>query len=49
MSHMTNGSPAPSDHAPAPPDPHRIKLYWLLKLHWGAIVCQVGAVLGLPP
>jgi len=33
-------------HAPA--DPHRIKLYWLLKLHWGAIVGQIAAVLVLP-
>lgn len=33
---------------PAPSDPHRIKLYWLLKLHWGAIVGQIAAVLSLP-
>ena len=32
----------------APGDPHRIKLYWLLKLHWSAIIGQIVAVLVLP-
>jgi two-component system sensor histidine kinase RegB len=45
---MTQGAAGVRERAPAPVDPHRIKLYWLLKLHWGAIVGQVVAVLVLP-
>jgi two-component system sensor histidine kinase RegB len=46
---METGAGAARERVPAPADPHRIKLYWLLKLHWGAIVLQVAAVLVLPP
>jgi two-component system sensor histidine kinase RegB len=46
---MATGAAAAREHPPAQADPHRIKLYWLLKLHWGAIVLQIAAVLVLPP
>lgn len=46
---MVGGTGATRERASAQADPHRIKLYWLLKLHWGAIVLQVAAVLILPP
>jgi two-component system sensor histidine kinase RegB len=45
---MMKGAAGGRDGAPAAADPHRIKLYWLLKIHWGAIVGQVAVVLALP-
>jgi two-component system sensor histidine kinase RegB len=46
---MISGAASGRSRSAAPADPHRIKLYWLLKLHWGAIIGQVAAVLALPP
>jgi two-component system sensor histidine kinase RegB len=45
---MTQDAAGGRGRGAVPADPHRIKLYWLLKLHWGAIVSQVAAVLVLP-
>ena len=45
---MTTGPAGGRERASATADPHRIKLYWLIKLHWSAIVGQVAVVLALP-